>query len=91
MPERLAGREIDDTPNARGLGGQQHVPGAEHVGRHDRLRTRRTIARDASPRARSPATPRAACLTACGIQDVAAFREIEAADLVSERPQVLRG
>ena len=78
QPEDLRAGHVDHPLRTRGLGGQQHVPGAQHVDRHDPLRAPGRVVRRARARCTIAAQPSAARRTAAGSSRSSPSAQVEA-------------
>jgi len=87
-PQRLGAGEMDDPPRPGGLGGQQGVPGAQHVDGHDLLRgARGVVGQGAQVDDRGAARRRP--LHLAEVEQVSTVGAVEADDLMAEAGQML--
>jgi hypothetical protein len=87
-PQRLRAGEMDDPPGPGGLGGQQGVPGAQHVDGHDLLRAARGVVGQGAE-VDDRGTARRRPLHLAEVEKIITVGAIEADDLMAEAGQML--
>ena len=86
-PEDLGTRELDHPCHAGRLGRQQHMPGAEHVDRHNVLRAARRVMRK-RPKVHDRGAPHRCTPDLGKVQEIISVSQVKASHLMAKALQM---